>query len=81
VTNSLDFWKYAIEDPLWLVAWVIRLQIFLNISWALPPSSPPLSTAKGIDKQDSKQWYKYDVIINRVFNKKNDKLYFYIFVQ
>jgi hypothetical protein len=34
-----------------------------------------------IDKQDSKQWYKYDVIINRVFNKKNDKLYFYIFVQ
>ena len=29
-----------------------------------------------IDKQDSKQWYKYDVIINRVFNKKYD-IYFY----
>ena len=25
-----------------------------------------------IDKQDSKQWYKYDVIINRVYNKKYD---------
>ena len=49
VTRSLDFQKYAIEDPLWPVDWVIRLQIFLNISccWALTPSSPPLSTTKG----------------------------------
>ena len=28
-----------------------------------------------IDKQDSKQWYKYDIIINRVFNKKYDSLF------
>ena len=28
-----------------------------------------------IDKQDSKQWYKYDIIINRVFNKKYDNLF------
>ena len=28
-----------------------------------------------IDQQDSKQWYKYDIIINRVFNKKYDNLF------
>ena len=35
-------------------------------------SKQPNQHNRIIDKQDSKQWYKYDVIINRVFNKKYD---------
>ena len=30
-----DLQKYAIDDPLSTIVWVIRLQIFLNISWTL----------------------------------------------
>ena len=65
--NSMAWWLSILID------WVNK-DVVLKIS-AISMMKRTHTMLNTIDKWDNKQWYKYNVIINRVFNKKYDNLF------